>query len=183
MIRLLLGNVKYESAGFIDWIDTTCGSIELKDATVTLGIRTDQDLFAENSDMGSLNIGKNAWLKNCRVDGKVLIGEERCGQLKAEETLFEGPIEVDGNIIAENCIFRSPIETRYSHIICLTATDTQSIEVYSTGIGINNRPMVKLSCDTLVDGDIWFESDNGLVIVDETSYVNGSVIGGTVLSE
>lgn len=178
-IKAQKGPVKY-CGGYFGWINTSGGSIDLNLVTVTNGLTTDQELFAECSNLPRLTIGKGAWIQNSVVKGEASVGTKTQGNLTVKDTFFEGPVTVNGNVLAERAHFDASIEA-YSSIICLSKSETGPIEVRR----VKNcpRPIVHLCDNTLIDGNIWFESENGIVIVDETSYVNGGVIGGTVVME
>lgn len=178
-IKAHQGPIKYEGRSF-GWLNTQGGSIELNGVNVSRGLRTDRDLYAENSILADLKVGGRAWIDRTTVTGKAHIGAQYFGGFKAKDSFFEGPVEVYGNILVEKGCFNATLEA-YSSLVCLCGAITGPIEVHS--LKNCSKPVVKLSENTLVNGDIWFENENGIVIVDETSYVNGGVIGGTVITE
>lgn len=174
------GPVQYDHGAF-GWLNTAGGPIDLMRVWVASGIKTDEGLYAECSEIAGLHIGTEAIIKHSIVGGDSYIGEKAYSKLDVDDTTFYGPVFVHGNVMAVNSSFKDLLKTS-AQIMCLSCTVTESIQV-SPSSNCYDTPVIKLSYGSIVKGDIHFASNKGLVIVDDSSYVNGGVYGGEVVNE
>lgn len=118
--------------------------------------------------MGSASFGGTFSIANAIVFSHLLTTGQ--GILKSSISL--GSTELNGNTIVESCRFsnevivKSPVFTSFNH--CLLG----KIKVESAIIELVN---------SVVEGDIVFECNDGIIIIDKHSIVTGSIVRGNAL--
>jgi hypothetical protein len=173
------GPLRYRNGSY-DWIDTAGGPIDLNHVQVLSGVKTDRDLVVSHSSVAGLRIGGGGMICNSHVEGTAYFGDGGFSHLEAFDTTFYHTVSVNGNVTGERCHFMDDLEAR-AQFISLTSCDTKSIYIYISSP--NDLPVVQLKANTIVDGDIVFDTEKGYVVVDETSSVKGFVHGGIVTTE
>lgn len=189
--RASCGMAVYENEAY-SWISAVDGPVYLNDAWIVNGVLSDQSLTAENSDVASLSIGGDAWIRKTIVRGNSSIGKQArvfnshfLGNLSVGKeldafcTIFEGEVCVNGYLGANYSQFNDALSAR-TGLITLKGTQTQSIYVYHHGPYFDQQ-VILIEEGSVVDGDITFESQRGRVILDKTSKVTGNIIGGHVI--
>ena len=130
---------------------------------LTLNGTTIQDRLAVN---GSL-VAENVVIEKLIVNGQVTLTGAH----------IEGKSEINGYLIADNTELHNLLSLS-SNKLDLIDSLTQNI-IIKKNIDSRLQQVVNLK-NTKVYGDIVFEGDNGVVLADEDSFVEGEVIGGTL---
>lgn len=116
------------------------------------------------------------------------------GNIQIKDSAVNGFFDTTGLVTAENVSFHNKLR----NIGILTAVDSNfadAIEITTTQLSFKNSttknitvhrdehpaPKVYLQMHSLVDGNIVFESGDGVVIESEGSEVKGKVVGGTIV--
>ncbi len=110
---------------------------------------------ALNSTFRTLEISGKAYIKNCTFTGQVLIQ----GFLEADSSTFQKPMELQ------------------THRLVLRNSTTQDIQMDDSG-DYNRFGTVELY-NTVVNGNITFNSGSGIVNLNGSSKITGTISGGT----
>jgi hypothetical protein len=174
------------------WVNTQNGAIKLDHSWVSMGVMTDKTLTADDSDIASLCIGGKAWICRSNVRGISTIGEEASiydsnvwgtlhvkDDLYTECTVYRDCVTVCGDVTAKGSIFNAPLNAT-AEIICLSNTSTKDIHIQPTGPYYDPQ-VVRLSQGSVVNGNIYFHSNRGKVVLDDCSYITGEIYGGNVI--
>ncbi len=174
------------------WINTQNGPIELNHSWVTTGVMTDKTLMADDSDIAGLCIGGKAWIRDCVVRGISSIGDEAriydsevCGKLHVgnnlttEDSVYHDKVVVCGDVTAKCCCFESKVEAA-AEIVCLSATTTGDLHIHPSGPYYDPQ-VVRISHGSVIDGNIYFYSLRGKVVIDDCSCITGEIFGGHVI--
>lgn len=136
----------------------------------------------EDGEFKDLVIHGSFWgtrlkIENLHVDGEVTI----------EDFKISGNVDVNGPLKAKNGSFNNINSVQIP--VALYNVNVNNINVKKKNSSDNNRDTetnnpnneVKLAGNTIVSGDITFESGNGVVFIrDKTAQLKGKVIGGKI---
>ncbi len=181
------GAVSYKNET-TDWVDTLGGDLNFENSWVKLGVSTDKSLTACGSDLNKLSIGEEAWIENSNIHGlsrirgpayiygskisdEFFVGK----QLMTVNSTYQEDVFVSGDVEAERCCFAKDIHSCAS-IITLKNSKTGSLFIYPSK-SCPNLFVVRLEKGSFVDGDIYFKSCRGKVIIDPSSNVSGHIYG------
>ncbi len=189
VMRASRGNVAYTNEEF-GWINTVGGSIELKQVWVSNGIMTDENLVAENSDLAGLSICGDVCTNYCYIRGNSKIGGAAnfahdtivdqisiCGQLKADDTIFIDPVSTASQVFVDNSHFEHSLFSS-GRMIDLIQSTAKDIIVLCNRSLLHDSQILRLTKNTIVDGDVYFESGRGIVLIDPSSCILGYIEGG-----
>lgn len=151
---------------------TVKGSLDFKRLNVTGDTKVLGACSGEESDFKNLAIQGTFWgakirIVNLQVDGEVAI----------EDFTLNGEVNIKGPLKAKNGSFNN-IDAVNAPIALYNVT-VNNINVKKDNT--NNRNEVKLAGNTVVSGNITFESGEGIVFIrDKTAQLKGKVIGGKI---
>lgn len=134
---------------------TVYGAV-LLDGTEVLGpLVVEGDLSSKGSKIRELTVNGSACLRGTAIEGKARIN----GFLSTQSCRFEDEVEINGL----NALFQGTL--------------IKSLRLYPAP----QAQTVRLSRRTRVKGNIVFEGGNGQVIMDDSSNIQGKVLGGRVV--
>lgn len=130
------------------------GHLTMNGTTIQDELRVNGSLEAEKILIEKIHVNGRAILKDCHVDGKTEIN----GYLTAEKTEFHALLALKSNKL-------DLIDSLTHEILIRKSGDPAFKQV----VNLKN---------TKVYGDIVFEGQNGLVVADEDSFIEGDILGG-----
>lgn len=111
-------------------------------------------------------------------DHKSLVGD-----VEAQEALCNGSLLITGNLDARDSVFKANITVNGT--VVLSQTHTKSITVINPAVttteDANTNAQVKLHGRTVVDGDIRFEGEEGVVLMSPEAIITGKVVHGSLI--
>lgn len=165
------------------------GPADLKDQWEGHSISTHDQLGADRCAFSALQIGKDAWLHATTVAERISVGGDArfCGSriagpvcvqgtIHATASHFSDIVDAGGDVTAVNTTFCGLLQAK-AEIIDLTDVKAQSIYVKATG-PYYDKQLVYIKGNTVIEGDVIFESERGRVIYDIHARVKGSIRGG-----
>lgn len=165
------------------------GAVDLKDQKEGQSILTHDQLGADRCEFHSLQVGKDAWIHATTIADKIEVGGEGRfygsrvrgeakieGKLYAHCAQFSSCVDVGDDVTAVDSVFQGTLQAK-AEIIDLTNVKAQSIFVKATG-PYYDKQLVYIKGNTVIEGDVTFESERGRVIYDIHSQVKGSIRGG-----
>lgn len=185
------GAAQYEDEAYSQ-LQTIDGPIELYNTQVSRYVMTDQNLAAECSDVGAVNVCGKGWVSesvirkdSCFHDSVRFYCSQACGNLTvcgafyAFQSQFEGNVVVNESVTAQGCCFQKCL-TAKAEIVDLQCTTAQTIIIEPTGPYYDPQ-VVRLMEGSVVKGNIYFKSGRGKVCIDNTSSLEGEIFGGHVI--
>lgn len=145
--------------------------IKIKDKTVISGPCSGEDgEFSEVVIHGPFE-GSRIKANSLQVDGDVAL----------EDFKISENVNISGSLKAKNGSFKD-INSVYSPLALYNVTVNNIIVKKNNGQnGEESNTEIKLAGNTIVSGDITFESGNGVVFIrDKTAQLKGKVIGGKI---
>lgn len=171
------------------WVVLSKGAVELWDQNENRSLSIDDQLVAERSTFAFLKVGKDAWLNNCRVNENLTVGGEGRfyksnvggtvkveGDIYAQCSTFAQIVDSNGDVTAVDTVFNDLLQAK-AEIIDLTNVQAETIFIKATG-PYYDKQLVYLKGNTLIKGDIIFESERGRVICNNGCVVYGCILGG-----
>ncbi len=98
------------------------------------------------------------------------------GKASLDHAVISGVVHISGMVKATQCVFKGPVHLS-TDASYFSNTKLQSVEVNAG----NDFPVIYLSENTIILGDIVFSSRNGKVYVDSSVKINGKLIGGQLI--
>lgn len=135
---------------------TTNGMASIDNTIISGKTQTSGYLKANNSKFESLKSNGQAVLSNCTIEKDAAIN----GQLMAESTIFNNNLNLHSS------------QSKLSD-----SRVNKNVHVYHS----NSKQSMLLLKGSTIDGDVIFDDGNGEIIMDKSSQINGSVIGGKVI--
>lgn len=135
------------------------GPVTITDTIVEHGAQVNGVLNAEKATFGSLTINGKVILRSVLVKGTVTVA----GVLSAEKTTLQDTLTISTNAVH------------------LTACHTADVIIDNSGDGIVAPQILHLSGGTVVDGNVTFKGDEGIVQLGPNSKITGKVIGGKIV--
>lgn len=171
------------------WVVLSKGAVDLSDQVEERSISTKDQLGADRCTFAALQIGKDAWLHSSRVADSLTIGGDARfygsrisgavnvqGGIHSHHSNFSAAVECGADITAVDTVFDDLLQAK-AEIIDLTNVKAKSIFVKATG-PYYDKQLVYIKGNTVIEGDVIFESERGRVIYDINSQVLGSIRGG-----
>jgi cytoskeletal protein CcmA (bactofilin family) len=191
--RASRGEAVYDREAY-SYLNTAEGPLNLNHTTVTHRVLTDESLTALSSDIGGVCVGENAWICDSSIRGSAhiqkelqiyqseVLGDLFVGkELVASEVHFAEDVTVEGNVTAQNSTFEGTL-TATADIVCLSHTQAKSIRIKDCG-PYWDKQIVRLRQESVVEGDIIFESGRGRLLMDDCSRFKGTLSGGQFLEQ
>lgn len=183
----------YERKHFIPrCIVLSGGPTDIKDQKDEQSIITQDQLGADRCVFHSLKVGKDAWIHATTINENITVGGEARfygsrvqgetqveGKLHAHCAQFSSCVDVGDDVTAVETTFCGGLQAK-AEIIDLTNVKAQSIFVKATG-PYYDKQLVYIKGNTVIEGDVIFESERGRVIYDFNAQVKGSIRGGHAL--
>lgn len=126
------------------------------------------------------------------LDGTTILGRtEIAGMLQANDTCLN-ILKVSGKTSLNNSLIKGKTKisgmldasyAKFNEKITISSDRTYLTESYSKNIEISRGGKTQVLClgnNTIVDGDIVFTSNHGVVVIDESSKIKGRVMGGYI---
>lgn len=135
------------------------GPVTITDTIVEQGVQVNGVLTAEKAVFGSLT-----------VNGKVTF----------HRVLVKGTSAITGDLNAHKSNFQDTL-TISTNTVHLAACHTADIIIDNSGDGIVSPQVLELADGTVVDGNVTFKADDGIVKMGPHSKITGKVIGGKVV--
>lgn len=189
VMRASRGDVAYSNEEF-GWINTVGGSIELKQVWVNNGIMTDENLVAEYSDLTGLSICGDVCTHYSFIRGNSRIGGVAnfthdtivdqisiCGQLNAHDTIFIEPVSTANQVFVDKSHFENSLFS-FGRMIDLIQSTAKDIIFLCSRNSSHDSQILRLTKNTIVDGNVYFESGRGIVLIDPSSCILGFIEGG-----
>lgn len=172
---VLAGNVCVYSPGNvvcgIGTVDNVSeqGSATLNGTTVTGSVAVNGTFRAESANINHGNINGSVFMNNTAIQNSFNIN----GSTSINHSTFKGGFIINGLLTATKSTFNT-LEIGSSQT---TFTDSRTKDIHV--LRDNYREKVYLNGNTIVDGNIVFDSGNGEVI-ENGGTVTGKVIGGKI---
>jgi hypothetical protein len=174
-----------------DLIESDTGPAILNRAFVASGVIA-RGIDAINSDVGSLQIKGNAWIRKSLIRGDSCIGGKAryCdsqimgsstvhGEVHADNVNFEGPLCISGDLTARCTHFAEDIAT-CANVITFSSTCANTIYVSDNRAYCYDWQILVLKHGSRVE-TVVFESERGRVFCDDSSCCP-EIIGGCCLN-
>lgn len=191
--RASTGEAVYDREAY-SYLSTAEGPLNLNHTTVTHRVLTDESLTSLSSDIGGVCVGGNAWICDSHIRGSahiqkelqifdsevlgdLFVGEE----LRASGVKFASDVTVEGNVTAQNTVFEGTL-TATADIVCLSHTQAKLIRIKDCG-PYWDKQIVRLRQESVVEGDIIFESGRGRLLMDDCSRFKGTLCGGQFVEQ
>lgn len=131
---------------------------------------------------GTVN-AKNTTFQNLTVNGDIVLDESQVintfavnGSLDTDDSSFKGPVLIHGMISAESSQFNEKLTLHGNHAE-FEECELKNLEIKTADATLS--PQVFLE-ETTIKGDVVFDKEGGVVLVDEKSKIMGQVKGGTI---
>lgn len=131
---------------------------------------------------GTVN-AKNTTFQNLTVNGDIVLDESQVintfavnGSLDTDDSSFKGTVLIHGMISAESSQFNEKLTLHGNHAE-FEECELQNLEIKTADS--STPPQVFLE-ETTIKGDVIFDKEGGVVLVDEKSKILGQVKGGTI---
>ena len=157
-----------------------------------------------NTELYNLTVKGRFSISNSTAKGALDVE----GKFEAINTTFEDKVNILGLFKTRNSIFRKEVDivgkvdalqTCFKNTITIISEKTLLKDVISKSICVkksdcnkkccreniqckqcNNSQIITLAGKTVIQGSITFESENGIVLLEEEATIEGQVIGGTI---
>lgn len=189
--RASTGENQYENASYSQ-LENADGPLELYNTLVTNYVMTDQNLAADCSDIGGVDVRGKAWIHQTTLrnpsyfhdharfyESRAQSNLSICGNLEACDSHFGGNLDVGGEVTLTRSTLAGTL-TAKAEMVDLQASSAQQIVVEATGPYYDHQ-VVRLAHGSSVSGDIVFKSGHGRVCIDQTSSFGGKIEGGHVI--
>jgi hypothetical protein len=147
------------------------GELELEKVKISGAAIINGHLQATESSFNDLTVNGQSELKESQALGTTSIN----GALETKESKFDGSLIVHGLLEAKNSTFKNVTIT--SSKINFKDCELQDLTIKSTK---EDKQQILTLDDTTINGNVKFESGNGLIKMDKASKIAGKVTGGTV---
>lgn len=148
------------------------GELELEKVKISGAAIINGHLQATESLFNDLTVNGQSELKESQAQGTTSVN----GALQAKESKFDGNLTVHGQLEAKDSKFLKKVIITSSKIE-FTNCELQDLTIKSTK---TDKQQILTLDDTKINGDVTFESGNGLIKMDKASKIAGKVTGGTI---
>jgi hypothetical protein len=149
--------------------------------------RTGAITICGKGTLDHLHVAGKATLEGTTVLGKT----EIAGMLKAKGSSFNN-LKVSGKVLIDNSQIKGKtkvsglldaINSKFYQLLNISSDKTYLSETYTRDIQISRGGDTQVLCvqnNTVVDGNIRFISNHGVVVIDQSSKIKGRVTGGYI---
>lgn len=149
------------------------GQVDAKDVKVKESTTINGELIAEDSQFETLVVNGNCKLEDVEISGAANIN----GQAKLTDVEVKSTLNIYGQLLAKNATFKKLITANSTKIV-LEKSKAKDITVQASH---NTTETQQLTLkDSQVEGNIQFESGNGVITMDGHSKVEGKIEGAKV---
>jgi hypothetical protein len=144
---------------------TVCGKGTLDHLHVAGKVTLDGTTVLEKTEIAGMLNAKEVYLNTLKVSGKVSLYNSQ----------IKGTAKISGMLDAQQSKFYQKIDIS-SDMTHLSASYSRDIQISRGG----DRQVLCLKDNTIIDGNILFTSNRGVVVIDRSSKINGRVDGGYI---
>lgn len=137
------------------------GSVSMQDTIVRQATQINGQLLAEKVVFNTLTVNGKVSLQHSVVQGEANLS----GFMSAFKTTFGDTLNIASNYLK------------------LSACHTADIIVSASGDGVSGTQTIDLTDSSLVDGDITFKANDGVVNLGPNSKITGKVLGGKIVRQ
>ncbi len=147
------------------------GNLELEKVNIRGSLIVNGHLEAKDSKFNEVTINGDSEFSKVSIDGPVNVN----GQIEVSEGKFADVVLVNGHLEAKNSAFKQPI-TVTSTKVEFKKCELQDLHIQKSG---NAKQKLELK-ETQVKGNIIFDSNEGVIEMDDKSKIGGKVTGAKV---
>lgn len=148
------------------------GHIEIADTTIRGTATINGTINVKNSRFSELFVNGDIVIDDSTVSKNLTVN----GSMDADNSRFEAAVRINGMIAAESSQFSQGITVHGNHAE-FEECKLHSLQIKKPqGVALQE---VYLE-ETIVQGDIVFEQEGGVVLIDSQSKIMGSLKGGTI---